>query len=303
MNFIESRTVFYLLTVVILFVIIDMIINVISLKMFDIEHILPEDSLNKKIDHEEKLITKCQPCETIDIRTIQPIQSQDKQRIIDLEKRTNELENKYTYIQNVMKKVYDNDFDGQYIVNGWFIMVNNVLKTPDMIILGEVINRYYGVKKICFSVQGGFPYFGERNEPIYLGKQEKIGFRAMTVFQMPETATIRFRVSTDDGMRIYYQKVDLAIIRNEKFVRLGWSVLIDQWKHQAEETYTSEHLHFNENDLILFRIDWFKYTGNATACIKLVIDRKDKGEEVIDMPLKNTFCSLLWNHIPLMGVN
>jgi len=198
-------------------------------------------------------------------------------------------------------------------VNGWFVQFHNLIDTPGGMMLGEMINKVYGCPQICFRVKNGFPFLGPPEKPMFFPKAINIGLRAMTILKIPNTGYYDFKILTDDGMRLYYQKISsqdnlqATMILNDKNIYPPWNIIINSWKDQAEVWDTSNKMYFNENDLLLIRLDYYQLAGYASACIKLrryhdTSDKSDKMTEM-DIPYKNTFCSLLWSEVPLLGIS
>lgn len=203
--------------------------------------------------------------------------------------------------------------EGEYVVNGWFVQFHNLIETPGGLVLSELLYKIYGAPVICFRVKEGYPFLGPPDKPMFFPKADGIGFKAMTVLKIPATGYYDFRILTDDGMRLYYQVVASNVVQSEKNVKSAWNLLIDAWFDQAEIWITSKKLYFNQNDLVLVRMDYYELSGYASACVKLrhhkdehgngignIIDPNPRVEE-IDLPYKNTFCSLLWSEVPLLG--
>jgi hypothetical protein len=214
---------------------------------------------------------------------------------------------------NLLEKLYKKDVLGDYMTRGWFVQVHDVNSTPHGVSLGAVIDRFHGIRRICFRAQNDFPFLGIPQDPMYLPKSEFVGFRAMTVFKIPKTGYYDFRVLSDDGSRLMYQIVDSDITIDEKNIRNIWKPLIDQWRFQAETWNHSERIYFNQSDMVLLRFDYFQADENSTACIKVRYSETDEGErdENLNNHIDNNFddfnvgdlyCSLLWSHVPLMGV-
>jgi hypothetical protein len=224
-------------------------------------------------------------------------------QIDKLRREYDEMRTELNSMSKIVKTINELDTQGDYIVNGWFVQFHNVIDTPAGVFLGEIINKIYGVPVICFRSKEGYPFVGPPDKPMFFPKSNSVGMRAMTVLKIPKTGYYDFKILTDDGMRVYYQKVASSIILNEKNSRTIWTNLIDSWLDQSDIWITSKKLYFNENELILIRIDYYELTGYASACIRLryyLDDSNDKIEE-INIPYKNMFCSLLWAEVPLLG--
>lgn len=212
-------------------------------------------------------------------------------------------------LTNIIGKFYTTDSTGEYIVNGWFVEFHNLLDAPGGMALGETLQKVYGAPLICFRVKDGYPFLGPPDKPMFFPKQNNIGFRAMTILKIPYTGYYDFKVLTDDGMRLYYQKVSSTVILNEKNVRSPWQMIIDSWLDQAEVWITSKKIYFNQNDLIFIRMDYYQLSGYASACIKLrryrddIVTNNPDNDHIqeMDLPYKNTYCSLLWSEVPLLG--
>ena len=237
-------------------------------------------------------------------------------------KRLGELETELSDVRirqimntNLLSKLVKKDVMGDYITRGWFVQVYDVLSTPIGISLGSEIDRYHGIRRICFRAQDNYPFLGIPQDPMYLPKASFIGFRAMTVFKIPKTGYYQFRVLSDDGSRLMYQIVDSDVTIDEKNVRNVWKPLIDQWRFQAETWQYSSRLYFNQSDLVLLRFDYFQADENSTACIKVrysEIDEPldsgkqnnhlDSDEGYTDFNIGDLYCSLLWSNVPLMGI-
>ncbi len=221
----------------------------------------------------------------------------DMKRIDNLEENVSDMKNKLSLLENITLKMYEDDINGDFIANGWFVSTHNVVDTPYGIELSTELKKFYAVKRICFKVKSGFPFLGLESDPTFIQRADKIGFRAMTVFKIPKTGTYTFSLLTDDGARLFYQKVNSRIMYNERNARSTWNYAINAWFPQSETQYKSEQLSFNENDLILLRLDWFDYAMYSTCCLKIIVD----GVET-DLPIKNLFCSLIWLDVPLIGI-
>jgi hypothetical protein len=227
------------------------------------------------------------------------------QRMIDQNEKDNEdLTKRINKLEGLMLKVYNQDGRGNYIVHGWFAQFFNVIESPQGVILGEELTKTYGAPMICFRAKEGYPFLGTPAKPIFLPKSDYIGFRAMTVFKIPKTGFYDFKVLTDDGMRLYYQKTKSSVMANEKNVRNVWNLLIDAWKDQAETWLFSKKLYFNENDLVLLRCDYYELTGYSSACVRVRYyvdgETSDRYEES-NLPYDRLFCSLMWSSVPLIG--
>lgn len=228
----------------------------------------------------------------------------DVQRIDKLEDNMDHVKSKLDFVNTITNKMYESDLSGNYIANGWFVTTHNVVNTPYGIELSSLLKKFYAIKDICFKVKSGFPFLGYESDPIFLQKQEKIGFRAMTVFKIPKTAKYTFTLSTNDGGRLFYQKVYSNILFNEKNARSKWNYIINAWFPQSETYYMGEQLEFNESELVLLRLDWYTYALYSTCCIKVIINDNTPNAQLteINLPIDNLFCSLVWADIPLMGI-
>jgi hypothetical protein len=252
----------------------------------------------------------------IPINTVQPNNTQIvakdtrydyvSDQIDNLRRTQLKMQEKLDSMSNIVKSINELDTKGEYLVNGWFVQFHNVMDTPSGVFLGEIINKIYGAPIICFRAKEGYPFVGPPEKPLFFPKPDFVGMRAMTVLKIPKTGTYDFKILTDDGMRLYYQKVASSIILNEKNSRTIWTNLIDSWLDQADVWVTSGKLNFNENELILIRVDYYDLTGYASACIRLryyLNGKDDSGKvEETNLPYKQIFCSLLWAEVPLLGV-
>jgi hypothetical protein len=227
----------------------------------------------------------------------------NKHQIDQLENSGLKTKSNLQTLTNVVSKLYTTDMGGDYVVNGWFVQFHNILDTPEGVVLGEIIHRIYGAPIICFKTKDSFPFLGYPDKPMFFPKADNIGFRAITILKIPKTGYYDFRSLTNDGMRIFYQKISSDVIFNEKNVRSTWNLCIDSWINQADVWLTSKKLYFNQNDLILVRMDHYELSGYASGCIKLrhyTDDSLNRIEET-DLPYENLFCSLLWSEVPLLG--
>ena len=229
-------------------------------------------------------------------------------QVSELKKENDKLKQDVENLSNVVGKLNTFDLKGEYVVNGWFVQFHNLIETPGGLILGEILHKVYGVPVICFKVKEGYPFLGPQDKPMFFPKADNIGLRAMTILKIPSTGYYDFKVLTDDGMRLYYQKVTPNVIQNEKNVRSQWNPIIDSWFDQAENWLTSKKIYFNQNDLVFIRMDYYELTGYASACIKLRHYQDDVNNiktmdpiKETDLPYKNTFCSLLWAEVPQLG--
>lgn len=232
----------------------------------------------------------------------------NKHQIDQLEKAELRTKANLQTLTNIVNKLYTTDMKGDYVVNGWFVQFHNILDTPDGVVLGETVYRTYGAPVICFKTKDSFPFLGYSDRPMFFPKADNIGFRAMTILKVPKTGYYDFKTLTNDGMRIFYQKISSDVIFNEKNVRSTWNLCIDSWIDQADVWLTSKKIYFNQNDLILVRMDHYEISGYASGCIKLrhYVDdliNNDKTEHIeeTDLPYENLFCSLLWSEVPLLG--
>lgn len=226
------------------------------------------------------------------------------QQINDIKKQNDQLRNDVTFLQNVMSKLYTTDSNGDYIVNGWFVQFHNVTtNSPNGTVLTEIIRKVYGVPIICFRSRDRYPFLSTPDKPIFFPKSDYIGFRAMTVLKIPKTGYYDFKVLVDDGMRLYFQKVSSNVILNEKNVRSVWNLAIDSWNTQAEVWIYSPKMYLNENEMIMLRADYFEIERYASFCIRLryYTDNNSTNFTESNLPIKNMFCSLLWNEVPLLG--
>lgn len=212
---------------------------------------------------------------------------------------------------NLLEKLYKKDVLGDYMTRGWFVQVYDVISSPHGVTLGAEIDRFHGIRRICFRAQNNYPFLGIPQDPLYLPKPNFIGFRAMTIFKIPRTGYYDFRVLSDDGSRLMYQVVNSDVMIDEKNIRNTWRPLIDQWRFQSETWNYSEQLYFNQSDLVLLRFDYFQADANSTACIKVRYtevgdeanqDMEEKGNMFDDFNVGDMYCSLLWSNVPLMGV-
>lgn len=228
-----------------------------------------------------------------------------------LQREVEDLRRSQRVIKNDMKELIDKintlknqTSRGDYIVNGWFVQFHNVIDSPGGVLLGETINKTYGVPIICFRSREGYPFVGPPDRPLFFPKADNVGLRAMTILKVPKTGYYDFKVLTDDGMRLYYQKVTGDVLLNEKNVRTVWENLVDSWLDQAEVWVTSKKLYFQENDMIFIRVDYYELTGYASACIRLRYypSGQNGQSEEMDLPYNHIFCSLLWSEVPLLGV-
>lgn len=226
-----------------------------------------------------------------------------------IKQKNKNLTSKLQILSNTIEKTDEIDFNGDYIINGWFVQFHNVIETPSGIILGAIIDKIYGASAICFRTKDNYPFLGTPDKPVFFPKADYTGFRASTILKIPKTGYYDFRVITSDGIRLFYQKVTANVIENEKNARSKWIVLINSWIAQAEVWLTTEKIYFNENDLIFIRMEAYELTGYASGCIKyryyennIKIDQinNDPVKES-DLPYKNLFCSLLWTDVPLLG--
>ena len=226
----------------------------------------------------------------------------DQERMIrELKEHVKRLETKVDYSYGIIKKVYEKDTNGEYMTNGWFVIFHDILETPNGVVLSSPINREYGVKNICFRSRDADPYLGHESDPVLFPKSDKVGFRAMTIWKVPKTGTYDFKVLTDDGMKLFYQKVNTEIIKSERYARNEWTPLIDAWNDQAETWLTSDKLNLNQSDMILLRMDYYENSVFASACIKVRYHESTTSVEETMLPEKDIFCSLVWNHIPILG--
>lgn len=226
------------------------------------------------------------------------------QQIDAIKKQNNQLRKDVTFLQNVMSKMYTTDSNGDYIVNGWFVQFHNVTtNSPNGIVLTEIIRKVYGVPIICFRSRDRYPFLSTPDKPIFFPKSDYIGFRAMTVLKIPKTGYYDFKVLTDDGMRLYFQKVSSDVILNEKNVRSVWNLMVDSWNTQAEVWIYSPRIYFNENEMIMLRADYFEIERYASFCIRIryYVDKDSTDFTESNLPVKNMFCSLLWDEVPLLG--
>jgi hypothetical protein len=245
------------------------------------------------------------------MQKIQKIQNQYIAKQFDeMKKSNNKLKHDVETLTNMIDKFYTPDTEGRYVVNGWFVEFHDLIDTPDGVILGATLNKIHGVPLICFKTNQSYPFLGPAEKPMFFPKPDNIGLRAMTIFKIPFTGYYDFNVTTDDGMRFYYQKVESNVMMNEKNVRSPWNTIIDSWVTQATTYITSKKIYFNQNDLIFMRIDYYHLSGGyASQCIKLrrYVDQINDTEtnnmkiKEMDFPHKNLFCSLLWSEVPLLG--
>ncbi|VBB18878.1 hypothetical protein YASMINEVIRUS_1410, partial [Yasminevirus sp. GU-2018] len=228
-------------------------------------------------------------------------------RLQAVEKENGELKKDVSFLNNIVSKMYKTDGFGDYVVHGWFVQFHNVMSEgPDGVVLSEIIRKVHGVPKICFRARDGLPFLGTPEKPMLFPKADRIGFKATTILKIPKTGYYDFKVLSDDGVRVYYQKVAFDTILNEKNVRSVWNLAIDSWIEQAETWLYSKKDYFNENDLVMIRMDYYELDGFASACIRMryhsIPDDKTNPEgREFDIPYKNTYCSLLWNEVPLLG--
>lgn len=224
--------------------------------------------------------------------------NQSVQRVTDIQNINTEIQK----IKDVLDKLYQTNLNGAYLTHGWFVEFHNIIDHPEGIVLGEGLGKIHSVPSICFRAKESFPFLGSPENPIYFPKADNIGFRAMTVLKIPKTGFYDFRILSDDGLRFYYQKVGANIILNEKNAMSQWIMLIDQWVTQAENWKLSKKIYFDQNELILLRMDYYEMGIFATACIKIRQYMDDQKVQESDPPFENTFCSLLWSEVPLLGV-
>ncbi len=228
--------------------------------------------------------------------------SDQNTKISDQQNDMMNIKNEIQKIKAILDKLYESDLDGKYLTHGWFVEFHNVVDHPKGIILGEGLGKIHSAPYICFRAKESFPFLGTPENPIYFPKADNVGIRAMTVFKIPKTGYYDFRILSDDGLRFYYQKVDANIILNEKNARSQWIMIIDRWVTQAENWKISKKIYFNQNELILLRMDYYEMGIFATACIKMRYYLDNDQVEESDPPFENTFCSLLWSEVPLLGV-
>ena len=219
-------------------------------------------------------------------------------KILDLKSVSDEIQK----INNILNKLYQSDLDGNYLTHGWFVEFHNIIDHPKGIILGESLGKIHSAPNICFRTKESFPFLGSPENPIYFPKADNIGIRAITVLKIPKTGFYDFRILSDDGLRFYYQKVSANVILNEKNARSQWIMVIDAWVTQAENWKLSKKIFFNQNELILLRMDYYEMGIFATACIKIRYYLDNDQVQESDLPFENTFCSLLWSEVPLLGV-
>jgi PA14 domain len=235
-------------------------------------------------------------------------------RLGDVETKLSDMRLRQIMNTNLLEKLYKKDVLGDYMTRGWFVQVHDVISTPHGVSLGAEVDRFHGIRRICFRAQNNFPFLGIPQDPMYLPKSEFIGFRAMTIFKVPRTGYYNFRVLSDDGSRLMYQVVNSDVMIDEKNLRDTWTPLIDQWRFQAETWNYSQKLYFNQSDLVLLRFDYFQADANSTACIKVRYsevkedsqddnrdNRIDQDKSYDDFSIGDLYCSLLWSHVPLMG--
>ena len=218
------------------------------------------------------------------------------------------IDTRITRLENIVNKLYSHDTNTKFLVHGWFVQFHNathINTTYDTnnanIILTEMIQKIHGVPVLCSRTQGTVPYVGNPSKQIYFPRTNNIGFRAMTILKVPMTGYYDFKVLTDDGTRFFYQKVNADIIFNEKNIRSEWITAINSWQIQAENWVTSEKIYYNQNDLVLLRLDYFQAEGYASLCLKLRYYDGDQIKET-DLPYAHTYCSLLWTEVPLLGI-
>ena len=220
----------------------------------------------------------------------------------NIDHKIQDLNNKLVVLTNEFEKLYKSDIKGDYIIHGWFVQFFDIIDHPNGVMLAGSLNKVQGIPVICFRTRDSFPFLGYPEKPLFFPKQENSGFRAMTILKVPKTGYYDFKILTDDGMRVYYQKTTSNVIYNEKNVRTPWTLLIDGWQDQAETWFTSKKLYFNQNDLVLVRVDYYQHGGYASACVKLRYYENNKIDEN-DLPYNNTYCSLLWQEVPILGVS
>ena len=228
-------------------------------------------------------------------------------RLNDMENRLNHVQSEQILNTNILTKLYKKDALGDYISPGWFVAVNNVVSNPHGVSLGSVIERHYGVPRICFRAQNAFGFLGYPQDPTYLPKGEFVGFRAMTIFKIPKTGWYKFKILSDDGAKLMYQKVDAPAMQSQDNIYSDWNLLVDQWRFQSETWGHTKVMHFDQSDLVLLRFDYFNAGRNATACIKVAYTEREKDiksqDEYTDIDFADTYCSKVWTTVPIMNVD
>lgn len=219
--------------------------------------------------------------------------------IIEMKNINDELQK----LKIIVNNLYQTDLSGNYVTHGWFVEFHNIIDHPTGIILGEGLGKIHSASNICFRAKESYPFLGSPDNPIYFPKSDNVGFRAMTVLKIPRTGYYDFRILSDDGLRFYYQMVEANVILNEKNARSPWNMIIDRWITQAENWKVSKKLYFNQNDLVLLRMDYYEMGIFASACIKIRYYLDNNKVVESDLPYENTFCSLLWADVPLLGVH
>jgi len=272
------------------------------------------DAYIKNIDTDRPLDTSIQidlnapPQPHVDPNKLQIITAglgPEVRRLGHLESELSDVRLRQIMNTNILEKLYKRDVLGDYMTRGWFVQVYDVNSTSHGVTLGAEIDRFSGIKRICFRSHNNFPFLGIPQDPIYLPKSDFVGFRAMTVFKVPKTGYYDFKVLSDDGSRLMYQVVDSDVMLDEKNIRSTWSLLIDQWRFQAETWNHSEKIYFNQSDMVLLRFDYFQADANSSACVKVRYSETYKSmpnDNFDDFNIGNLYCSLLWSEVPLMGV-
>jgi len=222
-----------------------------------------------------------------------------------LKDQNQQMQKRLTYLDNVVSKLYTYDVNGDFVVHGWFVQFHNVTtNSPDGVILTEMISKLYGVPIICFRAQDRYPFLGLPDKPIFFPKANNIGFRAMTLLKFPKTGWYDFKILNEDGMRVYYQPVTANVILNEKNMRSVWKLIINSWTDQAETWVYSNKMYFNQNDLIMVRLDYYALKHYAACCTRMRYytdgENSTKFEES-DLSGDKIFCSVLWPEVPLLG--
>lgn len=231
-----------------------------------------------------------------DLNQIKPQKSLDK--IPDI------LSNRALNLTKSYLRSTKTNTQNEYIMNGWFVQFHNVVTTgPNGIVLTEIIRKLHGVPAICFRARDRLPFLGTPDKPIFFPKADYIGFKAITVLKIPKTGFYDFKVLTDDGIRMYYQKVKSDVFQNEKNLKSPWTLAIDSWIIQAEIWTYSKKVYFNQNDLVMVRLDYCEVGGFSSACIKMRYYESDYDTnfEEFNIPYKSSFCSLVWNEVPQLG--
>lgn len=202
---------------------------------------------------------------------------------------------------------------------GWFATVHNSSNFGGNYVLGPKQNTVYGVKEFV-RPQNVMTGLKKVDDTVVNIPHQNVGLRLLGVFTAQTAAEYSFRVNSDDGIRLMYNRIGDDVMANPNALYKKWTPMkltqgdsynadnaVSAWKGQADTVYTSEPFDLAEGEKILVRVDWFQGPGNSTLDIKYQTSIQNGQFKSSWMSVtgngdaNRVSHSTLWNDVPLLG--